>query len=270
MNEELYKQFMLQLGRLGVNVNELEKQEKPVIDQSAIVDAIVGQERFIKPKVDEYIKKHDGILVSKMNKNAIDLGIAKEKVEEANGDIAKLFGLVNEHIKAEAGKGDDENTAKIQQLHKAKQELELALAKKEEEFNTQLETVKSESQSNLAKMETRFAIKNSFSSLNLADNVRKNVDDFSLLVEKKITDSVDLKTVDGKRLAFKKGTEEPVFVDGTTDQADLNYLTSHYTKQLNLVKVTDVNGNGDPNTPGGNPSKKKEPEVYSKYGNALQ
>ena len=264
MNEALYKAMILTLGRAGIDVQALEKEENPTLTTEQVAEAILGQDRFTKPLVDEKLKEQNGIIVSKMNRQAENLGIDKSKVEEAAGDIAKLFALVGDHINATAGKPDDENLARIKELSTKNRELELEREQLVASHQQGLEALKAEQASTLSSLKKEFDVKNAFSSLNLADNVRDNLDLYSKVVNERVSDLYEIK--EGK--VFKKGTEEPLFKEGSSDQHDLRSLIELTAKDLKLEKVTNVSGGGDPNK--GGSSKKPENTPGNPYGDALK
>lgn len=265
MNEKLYKQLILSLQRFGIDTKALEENENPVISENDIAQSVLKQERFTKPLIEERLGEINGVIVNKMNAQAIKLGLPKDIVESANGDIATLFSAVNKHLKQELGKGDDEKSAKILELNKAKADLQLALEKEKEEKVSIAEKAKSEAEGQINSMKQIFEVKTVFTGLDLAKNVRENVDFYSDSVSQAINNEYDKKSVDGKTVLFKKGTEDPIYKEGTSEYADYKHVVSQKAKQLGLEKVTDVSGSGNPN-PTRKPTGQGENKIYNKHG----
>ena len=265
MNEKLYKAIIISLGRLGIDTKKLEESEDPQITEDQIAEAVVNQDRYIKPKIDTEKKKVDAIIIGKMYKQAIDLGLDKDKVEETAGDIGKLFALVDTHVKAEAGKSDDEKSAKIKELQTQLREQELDLKKRNDDFTQERETIEANHQAAIQELESSYAVKHGMLGLNLADSIRENIGYHSQVMNHMLNETYDFKLVNGKRMAFKKGTEDPVYIEGSSNQADQDYLIKMNAEKLKLEKVTGVRGNGDPNQPNPNQPIPQQEEVYDRY-----
>lgn len=271
MNPKTMKLIILALSRLGFDESKLSDAENEFeISEKDIISRVVDDETNIKPKVDEYIKKHDGVLVSKMNSQAVSLGIDKDKVEQAGGDIKKLFALVNDHLKSELGKSDDEKTKKLEDYQNQLRETQLAIEKVKQENATQLQEEKARFDQERIAQSRSFAMKNAMMKAGLSEDVVKNLDFYHQALHAKLSNDFDLKEQEGKLLAYKKGTEEKVFVDGSSNHADLDYLIEKTATDMKWKKVTDVAGAGDPNKGGsGTGGGAQRSEVFDRYAGSL-
>ncbi len=264
--EEHYKKVKLVLERLGFDMAKFEKGELD-INEKAIVESVIANEANLKPKIEEAIKKHDGIISSKLNKEAIALGIDKDKVEGAGGDIKKLFGIVSDYQKEALGKTDDEKTKKLEEFQTKLREQELAFKAKELEYQTAQQAKDKEYQDAQARQSMSFAIKSGMMGVGLVDDVAKNLDFYHTALESKLLGQFDFKNENGKMLAYKKGSTDKVFVDGKAEHADLNHIIAQTASEMKWKKVTDVAGGGDPGKGGQAPP--KDPDIVDRYAGML-
>lgn len=268
MTEATIKAVSLALQRLGYDPKQI-AEEDLTISERDIAEKVIARDEFMKPLIDAKIKEHDGILVNKINSRAQSkLGLPKELIEQAGGDFDKLFTLASDHIGKQSKLTGDEKGKKLEELQEKLRQAELAQEEYEARFNSEKEEIVGKLTAQQEAMKRGFAVKSALMRVGLTDDIAKNLDFYSQPLQSTLEQSYDLKEQDGKIVAYKKGTEEKVYKEGSAEHADLSYLVDKQAETLKWKRQATADGKGDPSKKGST-SNKNQSQMHSRYGGAL-
>lgn len=268
MTEATIKAVSLALQRLGYDPKQIAEEDLQISERD-IAEKVVAREEFVKPLIDAKIKEHDGVLVNKINSRAQSkLGLPKELIEQANGDFDTLFTLASDHISKQSKTPNDEKENRLKELQEKLRQAELAQEEYATKFNEEKEQIVSKLTAQQEAMKRGFAVKSALMKVGLTDDIAKNLDFYSQPLQSTLEQSYDLKEQDGKLVAFKKGSDEKVYKEGSAEQADLSYLVDRQAETLKWKKQAAADGKGDPEKRGSGAGK-QQPQMHSRYGGAL-
>lgn len=257
MNEQL----RLLLERLGLSVDK-EYTEQEV--QSALFEAVSKNPTFsnqyinapIRKAVEDAEKEMAGVLVSKAKQAANGLGANIDKEEV---DIKNIINSLDGALKQKYSKGDKDKQVELDRAMQEKRDLELKLQQKESEFTSKFEQQEEEHKGKLSAVETNADSFIQFLQIPLVESARKNAKAFHSTVQAIVSTKADIVKQNGKYVAYKKGTQEPMYKEGSSEVKTPNDLFVEEVKALGWYKETEVTGGGDPNRGGGaNPQPKEE------------
>ncbi len=262
------EKLKLLLARIGVDMSKVTDESTESELQQMLFDAMAKNKEFetthIQPKINEHKTGTEKSIIGKLKKEFKGLGV---ELSEDEVDVVNMTKTLNEHLKKEYSKGDKDKVEELQKLQTKLRATELKIdelnVNKEEEINS----LKTTHEGEIQKVYRSASSMQEFLQLNLSDSARKNAKTFHNALLSELDSAYDFKEEDGKQIAYKKGGESPVFKEGSTEKLSYKDLLISKASELELVKVTDVGGNGDPNRGGGKQggSGKADPEIYNPY-----
>lgn len=259
----------LVLSRLGVDVEKISDDATEADLQKMLFEAINGnktfQNEYLQPAVDAEKGKIEKIIVGKLKKAAKDAGYS---VEEEENDVKNIVSGLNEHLKGEYGKGDKDKQKALEAAQTKLREIELQYSEYKQAQEQKVNEIESAKAQEIANIQRNFDAKSKFYNLTLTDEARKAADFYHEGIFSEANKLYDWKEKDGKLVALKKGTEEPEYLDGKTDQKTYDHFMQERAEALKIIKVTDANGGGDPDKPKpGQNGGGGDPKVYNPYDN---
>lgn len=259
--KELFEMMLTLLKRVGVETTAEDIQAKKLTEKD-IIEAVISDEKNIKAKVDESSQAISKTIIGKLEKEVESTGITKEQIEAAKGDVKKLIGLAKEHLTKELGKTEDEKQKKIEEYQARVRELELDVKKKEQEAGQIEERFKSEYQAKEENLMLAQDVQNTMLKNNLSEMVANNIGFYQAGLVQKLNGEYDFKQKDGKRVAYKKGTEDPVWKDeNSSENATLDDLVAKEVEAMGWKKASKTTHNPAPPAPAGEAN-----EVFNRYG----
>ncbi|WP_291728896.1 hypothetical protein [Bernardetia sp.] len=240
--EKAYKKFKTAWERLGGTVNESE--EEIDIDENQVVTSILSDENRTKTLVDEAAQKRESLLINKLQKQLVNLGV--EGINEEK-DIKKLIDAANTHLTKSAG--SDELSKRNSELQSQLQDLKVRLDNKDKEVQSTIDELKKQSDFQQARYARNYEALTMLSSLNLTDAAKANT---SRLVNDFFSPSLDkyeFKEENGKKVAYKDGVKQfknDVFGgENSSEVVTMSQIIEHDAKSLGFIKSTDAKGGGD-------------------------
>lgn len=248
------------LKKSGVPI-EMTEESIDALNEKTIADSILNNKSITKELLDSATdaarKEVSSTIINKLEKQAKELGV---DVTDAKGDVKTIMTMVDNHIKSELGKTDEEKAAKIAELYKKVQASEVALEnankdfeEKETKFTSDLESIKS-------KLERNYDDHFIFTSLSLVDSAKTNS---KVLFERLISPELEGYSENEKGELMKDGRillkHEVLGGDKTTDGASRKDLIHAKATEFGYIKTTDTTGGGG--NPQGGKTKPKTPTV---------
>ncbi|WP_338764120.1 hypothetical protein WAF17_21090 [Bernardetia sp. ABR2-2B] len=246
--EKGYRKFKTIWERLGGSVSE--SDEGIEIDENQIITSILSDENKTKTIIEEAAQKRESLLISKLRKEAANLGV--EGIDEEK-DIKKIISATSSHLTKSAGSDKQELSKLNSELQTQLQETKKLLEQKDVEVQTTIDEIKNQSELQKQRLDRNYAAMNKLTSLNLTDAAKANS---SRLVDSFISNTLDkyeFKEENGKQVAYKDGKKQfkSDLIGGETSSelVTMDDIVEYEAKTLGFIKSTDAKGGGNLDTP---------------------